>query len=259
MRPPPPARRERKSRDPGSGRPGARGRGCDVRHSVREGARERRGRASGERRRRRRRRAGWGRAGRGRGGGRRRAGGSASLFAPLAGGGRGPPQGPPPVSRGAPALADARWPDSGLAPPPRGWRARRPARAAWSPSTPPARRARPPRLRSPAEGSVGRGHRARRSLSPAAALGWRQGVSLLEEFQRKRPGGLEKRAGPTPPVAADWPTDSGFPAALCEVWCSESSRLPARSRGDRRWLSFPGKLRSSVDWALAHFSRRPRT
>ncbi|XP_045744221.2 rho GDP-dissociation inhibitor 1 [Mirounga angustirostris] len=47
MRPPPPARRERKSRDPGSGRPGARGRGGDVRHSVREGARERRGRPSG--------------------------------------------------------------------------------------------------------------------------------------------------------------------------------------------------------------------
>lgn len=49
MRSPEPARRERKSRDPGSGRPGARGWGGDVRHSVREGARERRGRGSGER------------------------------------------------------------------------------------------------------------------------------------------------------------------------------------------------------------------
>lgn len=48
MRYPRPARRERKSRDPGSGRQGARGRGGDVRHSVREGARERRGRSSGE-------------------------------------------------------------------------------------------------------------------------------------------------------------------------------------------------------------------
>lgn len=36
------------SRDPGSGRQGARGRGGDVRHSVQEGARERRGRSSGE-------------------------------------------------------------------------------------------------------------------------------------------------------------------------------------------------------------------
>lgn len=49
MRSPQPARRERKSRDPGSGRPGARGRGGKVRHSVREGALERRGRSSGER------------------------------------------------------------------------------------------------------------------------------------------------------------------------------------------------------------------
>ncbi|XP_025135501.2 rho GDP-dissociation inhibitor 1 isoform X1 [Bubalus kerabau] len=46
MRYPRPAQRERKSRDPGSGRQGARGRGSDVRHSVREGARERRGRSS---------------------------------------------------------------------------------------------------------------------------------------------------------------------------------------------------------------------
>ncbi|KAM5309086.1 rho GDP-dissociation inhibitor 1 isoform 1-T1 [Glossophaga mutica] len=47
MRPCRPARRERKSRDPGSGRSGARGRGTDVRHFVREGARARCGRASG--------------------------------------------------------------------------------------------------------------------------------------------------------------------------------------------------------------------
>lgn len=73
MRYPRPARRERKSRDPGSGRQGARGQGGDVRHSVREGARERRGRSSGECGR-RGQRARWARRAGGRGeGGRGRA------------------------------------------------------------------------------------------------------------------------------------------------------------------------------------------
>lgn len=194
-----PARRERKSRDPGSGQPSARGRGADVRHFVREGARARRGRASGERQGRWR---GGGAAaaprpvppamGSARGGGggdsRRRPGrraGPRAQGAPRAGGGRGPAAGLARASFVAaaraprrPRPAGARGRGPGLTPLP--WEAPDPTRAA--------------QIAGPACGSAGR-RRVRRILSPAAAS-----VALGREPRRGIAGAAGSPGGARGPI-----------------------------------------------------------